>query len=169
MLARINIQSKEFKKALKYTNMFVYVYPERSWCGTGIDGASTTAAVLYALYYIGIGQNEKAIELLDKYLFNPSAFADHKEAIRVVVPLLKEKYGEELVKHDIKSNKLMMRYEYHAVLKFLGKEYEIHLLEPPFINTMFQLKEGKITYSELEEKINEDFKNHFTYKLIMEN
>lgn len=169
IVARIHLMKKNYNKALKYINYFKTKYPDYSTCGTGAAGGNLTFELLKADCLIGLNKTDEAINLLDHYMFNPSDFTDNKPAIKKLVVLYTQKYGNEFLMNALKESEIFLNEKNRPRVKFLQKEFSLQLFDEVMYGSIEDYKKGKIDKEQLLEILKTAFKSHYTYKLIMEN
>tara|TARA_R110001592_G_C13082410_1_gene742743 strand:+ start:555 stop:1412 length:858 start_codon:yes stop_codon:yes gene_type:complete len=101
-LAELHLEESSYKIALKYTKMADKKYQYEHFCGNEFAANDIIFAVLYSRCYNGIGDNNKAINLLWDYIFN-YGLANNQIAIEQMALLLKEVYSESEIKKELKN------------------------------------------------------------------
>jgi len=100
ILAGLALKEKDYKQAFKYLSMADKEYPFIHFCGNAHESNAIFLARMYAKCYVGLGEKEKAIQLLLPYCFS-NHYADNSEAADELVVLLKEKYPKSELRKQI--------------------------------------------------------------------
>jgi hypothetical protein len=86
-----------------------------------------------------------------------------------LVALLKEKYGKENLQTNLLKGIDYAFFENKKiVINFLNKFYEIYLFDKAFVETQAMVYERTYSDDEIVASFKKNFKEHYTYKLIME-
>lgn len=155
-LTEIYIQKEEFETALKYKKINKK-YPLQHFCGNAFAADEIYNAKQYARIYIGLGENEKALNYLLPHIFN-NGLANNSSLVELTINFLKDNYSQEKLITDFKESskniysKVEKNGDYKRTnyyIKYFDSEIEI-----PSWTLSFEIDNEK-TKSELENTINE--------------
>lgn len=100
MLVVIALQEQDFKTALKYTEMADKQYPYVHFCGNEYAAHDIYMARMYGRCYAGLGQKDKAIEvLLPQSMTN--GMASNEKLVNQLCALIKEKYTQDEIQRAV--------------------------------------------------------------------
>jgi tetratricopeptide (TPR) repeat protein len=102
ILAEIALDEKDYKNALRYTEMADKEYPYRHFCGNAFAENDIYMATMYAKCYAGLHDINKAIETLIPHCIN-NCLASNNSLIEQLCGLLREKYSKEEIKQEINT------------------------------------------------------------------
>jgi tetratricopeptide (TPR) repeat protein len=169
ILTKIFLNEKNYEQAIKFVELSKKVYTKSSWCGNCGASMELELNLLHAESLSGLNRKDEAIQVLDQYLFYPNIFSDNREAIVKLVALLKEKYGKENLQTNLLKGIDYAFFENKKiVINFLNKFYEIYLFDKAFVETQAMVYERTYSDDEIVASFKKNFKEHYTYKLIME-
>lgn len=100
ILAGLALKEKDYRQAFRYFSMADKEYPFIHFCGNAHESNAIFLARMYAKCYVGLGDKEKAIQVLLPYCFS-NHYADNREAADELVALLKEKYSKDELRKQI--------------------------------------------------------------------
>jgi tetratricopeptide (TPR) repeat protein len=100
ILAGIYLAEKKYDSALYYTQLADKVYPYRHFCGNEYATNAIYMAVLYAKCYSGLGQTEKAINILFAFCIE-TGLANNSQLVQLLGDLLKTKYTQEIINKEV--------------------------------------------------------------------
>jgi tetratricopeptide (TPR) repeat protein len=102
ILAEIALDEKDYKNALRYTQMADTEYPYVHFCGNEYEANDIHMAVMYAKCYSGLGDSDRAIQTLMPHCIE-NGFANNSRLIEQLCEMLKKKYSREEIKQEINN------------------------------------------------------------------
>ncbi len=142
-LARIEMENKNFKEALKYIKLFDKKYPYKHFCGNELKSYSIFRAQMYAEVYLGLKDSVKALDHLLPEIFD-SGLASNAELVQTTTALLKIIYSHKeldsgmekaLASISIRTYK-NRKYRYDRVkIVFLKRTIEVPDFDPDYYNS----------------------------------
>jgi hypothetical protein len=100
ILAQINIQRKDFKKALFYVELADKKYKYQHFCGNELEADRIEMATYFGKCYWGLNEFDKSMNVLLPHVFN-SGLADNDDLVKLTVQYLIEKHGKEKVEAEL--------------------------------------------------------------------
>jgi tetratricopeptide (TPR) repeat protein len=134
ILAQINIQRKDFKKALFYVELADKKYKYHHFCGNELEADRIEMATYFGKCYWGLNEFDKSMNMLLPHVFN-SGLADNDDLVKLTVQYLIEKYGKAKVEAELskslgtvtsKTRRIgKEKYDYNECIIF-GKNIELY-------------------------------------------
>ncbi|MAC94716.1 MAG: hypothetical protein CMC96_04365 [Flavobacteriales bacterium] len=173
-LAEINLDNKNYRKALKYVSLADSVYSYNHFCGNAIAANNIFITSLYADCYIGLGKLDSAINCLLPEMFN-NGLSDNSFIVSKLVELLYQKFNQDELNRIFKEavNTIVIEkekseeyiYTYGYIILF-DKKIKI----PHFdVISFFETEENQKTDEEWENIFKETYYTSDVYKRIVTN
>lgn len=101
-LTEIYIKKGNYKTALEYKKVNEK-YPLQHFCGNAFAADEIYNAKQYAKIYIGIGENEKALNYLLPHIFN-NDLASNSDLVDLTIEILKKYFNQSQIKKDFENS-----------------------------------------------------------------
>ncbi|KOY88191.1 hypothetical protein AD998_12690 [bacterium 336/3] len=160
-LTLIAIEYKSYEEALKYLDL-MKKYPYHHFCGNEYATDEIYTQGLYAQCYIGLNENQKAIQVLLPSLLE-NGLADNSALVQTLYDILIKLYSKDSLKaqyeyafKNYQSKTIKRKKNSYDILfiKFLDTEIELP------VDSFYQKKES------LDKRINHIYTDSLFYKLL---
>lgn len=155
-LTDIYIEKEDFEAALRFKKINEK-YPLQHFCGNAFAADEIYKAKQYAKIYIGLSDNEKALNYLLPHIFN-NGFADNSSLVGLTTTFLKKNYSIDKLRTDFESS---IENIYTKVEKEGNNEWTNYYIK--YFNTEIEIPSWKLSFETDEEKIKTELK-----KIIVE-